>query len=263
MWGGHLGEAVRFVDDEPAQQPVRCHAPQVAAESLALDEALRSDVQHFQHAVVLAAVVAAVAMQRAVHGLGLAVVLRRRQVRSLDACEHTAGLGRKEGRKEGGSRLAAPMASSESTWSWMSEISGLKTTASPGAHHAGSWYTTDLPPPVGIRQNTSLRAGAGRVGWLWRVGWLGAQGGGLAHLPLRASSTHSRCPRRNPLCPNLRREVGLNKSDRPGRVRRSPALDLFQMVLQTSCHGRGAGAGVVTARRARRLVHPLEEVAAP
>ena len=42
-----------------------------------------------------------------------------------------------------------------STWSWIKLIKGLKTTAIPGQHQAGSWYTTLFPPPVGIRQNTS------------------------------------------------------------------------------------------------------------
>jgi hypothetical protein len=32
-----------------------------------------------------------------------------------------------------------PMAFMESTWSWMSEMSGLKITAMPGLHHAGSF----------------------------------------------------------------------------------------------------------------------------
>lgn len=45
------------------------------------------------------------------------------------------------------------MAFIASTWSWISEMSGLKTTASPGQHTAGSWYTSDFPPvrKIGVR----------------------------------------------------------------------------------------------------------------
>jgi len=64
------------------------------------------------------------------------------------------------------------------TWSCMSDMRGEKTTARPAVHQAGNWYTTDLPPPVGIRQKTSR--------------------------PKSAASTHCLWPSLNPLWPNIR-----------------------------------------------------------
>jgi hypothetical protein len=43
-----------------------------------------------------------------------------------------------------------PRAVSASTWSFMSEMSGLTTTVSPGSTRAGTWKQSDFPPPVGM-----------------------------------------------------------------------------------------------------------------
>jgi hypothetical protein len=65
-------------------------------------------------------------------------------------------LSRSSGLKEL-SILAAgtPHSVSASTWSFISEISGEITTASPGETMAGTWKHTDLPPPVGRTTITS------------------------------------------------------------------------------------------------------------
>ena len=43
-----------------------------------------------------------------------------------------------------------PLRTSASTWSFMSEISGLSTSTVPGRMRAGIWNVSDLPAPVGM-----------------------------------------------------------------------------------------------------------------
>jgi hypothetical protein len=43
-----------------------------------------------------------------------------------------------------------PLRTSASTWSFMSEMSGLTTSTVPGRMRAGIWYVSDLPAPVGM-----------------------------------------------------------------------------------------------------------------
>jgi hypothetical protein len=60
-----------------------------------------------------------------------------------------------------------PAASSASTWSFISAMSGDTTTDSPGRTTAGSWKHRLFPPPVGKSAITSRPPSASRMISSW------------------------------------------------------------------------------------------------
>ena len=60
-----------------------------------------------------------------------------------------------------------PVASSASTWSFMSEISGETTSTAPGSSRAGTWKVSDLPAPVGMTAMQSWPASTASITSSW------------------------------------------------------------------------------------------------
>ena len=49
------------------------------------------------------------------------------------------------------------------TWSFISAMSGVMTSATPSRMSPGTWKHTDLPPPVGRMASTSRPSSASRM----------------------------------------------------------------------------------------------------
>ncbi len=60
-----------------------------------------------------------------------------------------------------------PAASSASTWSFISEMSGETTRVTPGRSMAGTWKHRLLPPPVGMMVSESPPDRTLRTAWSW------------------------------------------------------------------------------------------------
>jgi hypothetical protein len=61
-----------------------------------------------------------------------------------------------------------PLATSVSTWSFINEMSGEITRASPSRTRAGAWKQTDLPPPVGSTSSESRPLTTASIASRWR-----------------------------------------------------------------------------------------------